>query len=90
MPDVHSHKLAEGIDGRQDVVGPLDETPQETLVEEISHSLVYAKDMTVSTCMEISASSKDPLSDLYVAFPYLVFDDSAGFICTDCDSVSIC
>ena len=72
------------------MVGPLNETPQETLVEEISHGLICAEDMTVSICMEISASLEDPLSDLYVAFPYLVFDDSAGFICTDCDSVSIC
>ena len=60
------------------------------LFEETSPDLICVEDMIVSTCMEIFASLEDPLSDLYAAFPYLVFDDSAGFICTDCDSVSIC
>ena len=58
--------------------------------EETSNDLVHAEDLTVSTCIEISASLEDPLSDLYAVFPYLVFDDSDGFIFAGCDSVSIC
>ena len=90
MLDVQSHELVEGVNESEDVAKPLDETPQETLVEEISHDLVCIENMTMSTCMEIFASSKDPLSYLYVAFPYLVFDDSASFICVDCEGISIC
>ena len=69
---------------------PLYKIPQETLVEEISHDLIYTKDMTMSACMEISTSLEDPLSDLYTPFCYLVFDDSIGFICVDCEGVIIC
>ena len=69
---------------------PLDETPQETLVEEISHDLIYAEDMTMSTCMDISASSKDPPSDLQAKFLELTAVDTfAGFTCANCEGENI-
>ena len=77
------------MDDSSDVEDGLVKPLYEELHEKTSHDLVCAENMTVSTCMDISASSEDPLSDLYAAFPYLVFDDSASFICTECDSVSI-
>ena len=42
----------------------------------------------MSTCIEISASSEDLLSDLYAIFLYLVFNDFTGFICADCDMLA--
>ena len=62
--DVQSYELANGINESQDIARPLDETPQETLVKEISDNLVCAEDMTISIYMDISNSSEDPLSDL--------------------------
>ena len=39
----------------------------------------------MSTCMDISASPEDPLSDLSIEFPKLtVVDTFARFICADC------
>ena len=88
--DAHSHEPAEGMDDSSDVIDGLGEPLHEEIFEEMSHDLIRAEDIIMSTCMEIFASSKDPLSDLYAIFPYLIFDDSASFICNNCDSVSIC
>ena len=91
MPDVQSHELVEGIDETQDVARPLDETPQETLVEGISHDLVCAEDMTMSICMDIFASLENPLSDLSAEFSELtVVDTFAGFTCANCEGEYIC
>ena len=91
VPDVQSHELVERIGESQDVAGPLDETPQETLVDEISHDLVGAEEMTMSTCMDISTSLEDPMSDLSAEFPELtVVDTFAGFTCADCEGEYIC
>ena len=88
--DAHSHEPAEGMDDSSDVIDGLGEPLHKEIFEEMSHDLIRAEDIIMSTCMEIFASSKDPLSDLYAIFPYLIFDDSASFICNNCDSVSIC
>ena len=78
------------MDDSSDVEDGLGKPLHEELFEEISHDLARAEDLTVSTCMKIFASSEDPLSGLYVAFPYLVFNDSVGFICANCEGDSIC
>ena len=70
---------------------PLDETPSEILVEEISHDLVCAENLTYSTYIEISASLEDPLCDLLAKFPKLIIVNTfAGFTCADCEGEYIC
>ena len=90
MPDVPSHELAKGINESQDVARPPYETLHETLVEEISHDLVCSIGYDHVYMHRDFCLFRRPPSDLYVVFPYLVFDGSAGFICADCEGVSIC
>ena len=77
------------MDDNFDVEDDLGQLLHEEVFEETSHDLVCDEDMTMSTCMKIPASLEDSLSDLFAIFPYLVFNESASFICANYEGVSI-